>query len=72
MYHPHYWYPQRYRYYGYPVPYGYVPYGYPYYSSANILNSQLASVNQSMFNAGVMTGVAQTATAYNIGLNRWP
>lgn len=64
MYYP-YGYGYPYRRYGYPYSYGYLPYGYPRYSSTNLLNSQIASVNQSFFNAGIATGVYQTANNFN-------
>lgn len=67
------YYPRYHHLYAYPRPYGYYPYAYahPYYHSTNLFNSQIATVSQSMFNAGVMTGVAQTANAYNIGGYNW-
>lgn len=64
--------PYRPRYgFGYPYGYGY-GYGYPYGygSSYNILNSQLANVNQSMYNYGYMNGVSQSSIVNNSGF--WP
>lgn len=53
-------------------PYEYF-YGYPYANPtlATIIGSQIASNNQSIYNAGVMAGVTQTANAFNLGRYGW-
>lgn len=58
-------YPRR-RYYDYWRPYPNL------YADAlvNLVNSQVASNNQSIYNAGVMAGVSQVANAININ-RRW-
>ena len=63
MYYNHGYHPYcRYPYCGYPPVFGFYP--TPYYP-VGAFNSQIASVNQSFFNAGVATGVYQTANNYN-------
>ncbi len=53
----------------YPYPYHYFyPYRYPYaypYSRA-FIGSQVSSINQQLFNAGIMAGVTQSAISNNI------
>ena len=60
--------------YEYRRPYRYDywnPYFNPYsYAAANIINSQIAANNQSIYNAGVMAGVTQVANAINFN-RRW-
>jgi hypothetical protein len=57
----------------YPYTYPYrrlYPYGYsyPYHNYGyNILNSQISSVNQSLYNAGYMNGVTQSSIVNQIG-----
>jgi hypothetical protein len=51
--------------YGYGYGYGYPRYSYPYGNS--IVGSQISSVNQSFFNAGVAQGISQVANSYNVG-----
>lgn len=71
----HYPYYPRYYHYDYPRR-RYYDYWYPYpglYGSAmaNLVNSQIASNNQSIYNAGVMAGVSQVANAININRQLW-
>lgn len=68
---PYSYYPPEYRHRRYYPDYWY-PYEDPYANAAiNLINSQIASNNQSIFNAGVMTGVTQVANALNISRRRW-
>lgn len=52
--------------YGYGQPYSHHPFIYPAnYMSTQLINSQISTVNQSIFNAGIMTGVTPVANSYN-------
>lgn len=58
--------------YGYRRHYnhGYYPYGtygYPLGYQYNLLNSQLSSVNQNLYNSGFMNGVTQSSIVNQLG-----
>lgn len=55
---------RRYPTYGYPYPM-YPAHHLPF--SSSIIDSQLSSIQQNMFNTGVMAGVSQVANSYNVG-----
>ena len=60
---PYYSFYPRYTYYR---PYHYYPAYYGVSYQQNLLNSQISTVNQNMYNAGFMAGVTQSAVSNNI------